>query len=72
MTDIDAARAAKRELVKRFAGDPRVSGIGISGDAAHLVIKVNLVNAQEVPEDLPLKVFGFPVDVEEVGRIGAH
>ncbi|MFK8910121.1 hypothetical protein [Streptomyces sp. YS-3] len=72
MTDIDAARAAKRVLVECFADDPRVSGIGISGDEAHLVIRVNLVNANEVPEDLPERVLGFPVAVDEVGKIGAH
>lgn len=71
MPNYQAAQEAKGAVVTRLIADPRVVGVGISGPDGHYVIKVNLLNADDVP-DLPDEVMGVRVVTEVVGRISAQ
>jgi hypothetical protein len=64
---IEAARDAKDEARRRFAGRPGVVGIGLTRRGGCYAIKVNL--AGDSHAELPAEVQGVPVVAEVVGAI---
>lgn len=64
-----AARAAKAELVARYAADARVVGIGIAPDGrGGYEVKINVTDA-EASWELPAEQAGVTVRMEIVGAV---
>lgn len=66
-----AARHAKQLLRAQLAGDRRVNGLAITRVQDHYAVRVNVVDAVDVP-DLPEDVDGVPIQVVCVGRISTQ
>lgn len=62
------ARVAKQELAAQLAGDPRVSGVGITRWHGRYALRVNVVDETDAPA-LPAQFRGIAVQVVAVGRV---
>lgn len=58
----------KQRLRDQLRDDDRVVGVGIGIIGGDIVVRVNVVDADDVP-DLPGQIDGVPLYVHAVGRV---